>query len=268
MRERKVGVVCLFAPWLTGVVFPSKVVSSRGGDFFLALLVLLFSVGQVNALGTRMKTKTVFLVRHAESMENEKLGSLKEFFKGDFAWAKLSHGVSILQEPNLVDTTLSTKGKEQVETLRQMMAEREFLKEEKVELVIHSPLIRAKETCDGVLASDTSRKYKTVVEEVIREKYIREWVPGLASGLDDRIQAWEQKLAGFAKETDGAILVVGHSQFWKRMLKMDYKFDNCDVWKVEFQYQDQARVEENGDDENECGAVRWHNPTRVLQVVV
>ena len=33
-------------------------------------------------------------------------------------------------------------------------------------------------------------------------------------------------------QPENSIAVVGHSQFFKAMLELDYKFANCDVWEV------------------------------------
>ena len=49
-------------------------------------------------------TKTVFLIRHAESEENNKLGSLKSFFKESMEWGKLKHAASLLTDESMVDS--------------------------------------------------------------------------------------------------------------------------------------------------------------------
>ena len=35
------------------------------------------------------------------------------------------------------------------------------------------------------------------------------------------------------EQPEERVVVVGHSQWFKRCLGMTFKFDNCDVWKVE-----------------------------------
>ena len=39
-------------------------------------------------------------------------------------------------------------------------------------------------------------------------------------------------------QPETAIAVVGHSQFFKAMLNLDFKFGNCDVWQVELSLSD------------------------------
>jgi len=37
-------------------------------------------------------------------------------------------------------------------------------------------------------------------------------------------------------QPEDVIAVVGHSQYFKSMLSLDYKFGNCDVWELQFEY--------------------------------
>ncbi|GBG27939.1 Hypothetical Protein FCC1311_041622 [Hondaea fermentalgiana] len=199
--------------------------------------------------------KTVLLVRHAESVENEKLGHLKRW-AGDVSSAKLPAsgdlfaGLSLLAEPSIADSGLSEVGVKQVATLTRKLRETNLLQEKKVQVFVHSPLARAKETCDGVLAaaaaaaaadaaaaekkSDEGGTMASQVREewdVLREKTVSEWIPGFGSGLDDRIRAFEDRLAA---RDETCVLVVGHSQFFRRMLGMEKKFANCDVWQLSY----------------------------------
>ncbi|CAK9011578.1 Uncharacterized protein SCF082_LOCUS11153 [Durusdinium trenchii] len=182
--------------------------------------------------------KTLFLIRHAESMENEKLGSLKKFFHSIGRlelpeWAHFYHGVSIVGEPSLVDSTLSTKGKKQVERLTEILREENFVDAHGVELVMHSPLIRAAETAKAVFHSmpkETADHFPRFVEPLIREKFISEWVN--LGGLDKRIADFA---ASLVERSEERIVVVGHSQYFRRMLGQEKKMSNCDVWHVELE---------------------------------
>ena len=46
-----------------------------------------------------------------------------------------------------------------------------------------------------------------------------------------RIEAFESWLP---KQSEETIAVVGHSQYFKAMLGLPYKFGNCDVWRVTY----------------------------------
>mmetsp|Transcript_16280 Transcript_16280/g.29780 ORF Transcript_16280/g.29780 Transcript_16280/m.29780 type:complete len:231 (-) Transcript_16280:55-747(-) len=196
---------------------------------------------------THRDMKTVYLVRHAESLENEKLAGLKDFAKME--WRHLREALSLLVEPSIIDSPVSQTGKAQIELLCSRLQQAEFLKSQGIQLVLHSPLVRARDTCEGILASCTN-KYRTVVEDSLREKYIREWIPVYgAMSLDARIEAFCETLGKLPEER---ILVVGHSQYFRRMLGMEKKFQNCDVWRVEF-VRDQLHDK-----------WRWESPTRVF----
>ena len=73
---------------------------------------------------------------------------------------------------------------------------------------------------------------RRVVElDALREKTPAEWLPGGQTGMDKRIDEFESWLAS---QPEASIAIVGHSQFFKRMLRLAYKFENCDVWECEF----------------------------------
>lgn len=215
------------------------------------------SDGEADCAPTMLRRKTVFLVRHAESLENEKSAALRRFFltalRGRVpALADLRYGLSLLTQPDLIDTPLSDAGRAQVETLSQRMRDTNFLRETEVQLVMHSPLVRAKETCGGVLRSWAAKHAPAfAVEEleVAREKTVQEWIPGYGALLDARVAEFGRHLLDRPEER---VLVVGHSQFFKHMLRMGEKFKNCDVWRVRL--------------EDRAGSPAWTEPTKVLHV--
>jgi broad specificity phosphatase PhoE len=62
-------------------------------------------------------------------------------------------------------------------------------------------------------------------------RYPSEWVPGNYGSFQARIAQFEEWLQTQPEET---VAVVGHSQYFKAMLGLDFKFGNCDVWQVQF----------------------------------
>lgn len=136
---------------------------------------------------------------------------------------------------------MSEKGEAQIVQLAERLRADAFLNGQGIELVAHSPLRRARQTCLGALgcvsANATSDERKVsqvrrVVElDALREKTPAEWLPGGQTGLDRRIDEFESWLAS---QPEASIAIVGHSQFFKRMLRLAYKFENCDVWECEF----------------------------------
>jgi hypothetical protein len=63
------------------------------------------------------------------------------------------------------------------------------------------------------------------------DRYPSEWVPGNYESFRSRISQFEEWLQTQPEET---VAVVGHSQYFKAMLGLDFKFGNCDVWQVQF----------------------------------
>lgn len=136
-------------------------------------------------------------MRHAESVENDKLGALQKAAAAvrGFrlpAWADIGKGASLLAHSDVTNTPLSDLGRAQVEHIRDKLREHAFFETNKIDLVLHSPLDRARDTCRGLLeAFHTSEKPPVEVWECLREKYVFEWIPGNGGGLDKRIKAFE-----------------------------------------------------------------------------
>jgi hypothetical protein len=66
-------------------------------------------------------------------------------------------------------------------------------------------------------------------------RYPSEWIPGNYGNFQARIAQFEEWLQTQPEET---VAVVGHSQYFKAMLGLDFKFGNCDVWQVQFDGKD------------------------------
>ena len=200
------------------------------------------------------KKKTVFLIRHAESEENRRMASLGTVLsdvrrftapKSADVWASF-HLLNVTAQ---VDSSVSVVGKAQIENVAQQLQSDNFLVRNNVTLVVHSPLQRAQETCYGMLqcrapdiiesssSTSTSPVQRVVALDELREKTPTEWLPGQGASLRRRIAAWESWLAA---QPDTVVAVVGHSQYFKNMLHLSYKFGNCDVYKVEFDVEARA----------------------------
>lgn len=229
---------------------------------------------------TTTSTKTVYLIRHAESEENRRLASLSTVARSlmRFTWPAASDvtaSMEFIQDlPNQIDSDVSEFGRQQIahmasvlldqssseqpdQTQQQQQSPFSFLATRNIQLVAHSPLIRARETCFGMLGlSDPTKKNDNddattadatsnkndnnngdhpvpVVElDLLREKTPAEWIPGNAGGLAQRIADLETWVS---QRPESVLVLVGHSQFFKSMLQLNYKFGNCDVMRVQFQ---------------------------------
>lgn len=202
--------------------------------------------------------KTVYLIRHAESEENRRIASLGSIGssltrfslpKSSDVWAS----VELLNVSAQVDSSVSSIGKQQIENVAQQLKQANFLEQAKVKLVAHSPLQRAQDTCYGLLgcraaaddndttSDDNPPGIRVVSLDVIREKTPAEWLPGNAAGLRKRLTEFERWLPA---QPESVIVIVGHSQFFKNLLNLTYKFGNCDVYKLHFD----ANLMKEGDD--------------------
>ena len=131
----------------------------------------------------------------------------------------------------------------------------DFLLKNNVQLVAHSPLLRARQTSEGMLCcvagnSTSEQKLSPPVQRVeeltcLLEKTPAEWIPGNFGGFAKRIVEFEQWVCD---QPEDSIAIVGHSQFFKAMLEMTYKFDNCDVWEIKL---DCTKVPGRNDGEQE-----------------
>jgi broad specificity phosphatase PhoE len=212
---------------------------------YLHLLLVLLSSRLATAMPTNdaspLTQKTVFLIRHAESEENRRLSSLGRCFKtlGKFSLPSKSDiyaSTELLNVMAQIDSNVSQVGAEQIADMAAKLKEANFLKESGVQLVAHSPLLRAQETSEGMLGCRADKAKAETVGRVVEldlliEKTPQEWTPLYFSTFKQRIANFENWLGEQAEDN---IAIVGHSQFFKAMLGLDFKFGNCDVWQVMF----------------------------------
>jgi broad specificity phosphatase PhoE len=210
-------------------------------------------------MSTTPTPKTIYLIRHAQSEENRRLESLQSVARSltRFAWPRSSDigaSLELLSLSQQVDSPVSEFGKQQIAHMADILRQDNFMASRQIQVVAHSPLIRARETCLGMLgcskATVTSPTETTVGSgkssvpedqiyelDLLREKTPSEWIPGNAGGMYQRIRSLEEWLSGRSEQV---ICLVGHSQFFKAMLNHDSKFGNCDVMQAQFQPLDES----------------------------
>jgi broad specificity phosphatase PhoE len=196
---------------------------------------------------TTASPKTIFLIRHAESEENRRIAALSRTFKtlGKFSLPKSSDlyaSTELLHVQGQVDSNVSEIGAKQIAHMKEKLQQDDFVKSTGIQLVAHSPLLRARQTSEGMLGCMTAATEKqsdlkadsvsrVVQTNLLLEKTPSEWTPLYYGGFIKRIQDFETWLANQEEDT---IALVGHSQFFKAMLGLNFKFGNCEVWKVTF----------------------------------
>lgn len=194
--------------------------------------------------GKKKGLKTVYLIRHAESDENRRRASLTKCFEQITTGAipsteDLNASFELLNVPAQVNSDVSEIGAQQIQHMGELLQENKFLEEKKVQLVVHSPLVRARQTCEGLLGCKAHPLQKPScvarVEELdfLVERQPQEIPPDVilkdvapTSGpFTRRIMQFEQWLA---KQPEDIIAVVGHSLHFKTMLNVPFKFKNCE----------------------------------------
>ena len=189
--------------------------------------------------------KTVYLIRHAESEENRRMASFGTVLSSvsRFSLPRSSDVRASLDLLNIqaqVDSSVSTVGKAQIANVAQQLQAANFLTTAAVTLVAHSPLQRAQETCEGLLQcratpdcvpTAAGKGIRVVSLDALREKTPAEWLPGNAASLQRRLQEFQTWLTA---QPESVVTIVGHSQYFRNLLNLSYKFGNCDVYKVQF----------------------------------
>jgi len=240
---------------------PSHKLSSPLLSFLLLLLFMSpqgdnaerpTSVSPPRTTASRMidgAKKKIYLIRHAESEENRRVAALSRTFQNlkRFSLPKasdLSTSTELLNISAQVDSNVSDIGASQIAHMGEKIRDDKFVESSGIQLVVHSPLLRARQTSEGMLGCMTASSSDDAVEEkraisvsrvvetdLLLEKKPAEWTPMYYDQFRKRISDFETWLG---EQPEEVIAIVGHSQYFKAMLKLDDKFGNCEVWKVDF----------------------------------
>ena len=190
----------------------------------------------------RVGTKTVYFIRHAESLENLKHKSVGRVI-ADLKSASLPESrdvidiVELLDIPSHVDTPVTARGKQQIANVAAQLQADNFVCQAHIELVVHSPLQRACETAAGLLQCRAKSCQAPTVGRVVQLDLLRErtpdeiWIPWRKAAYNQRKHAFVMWLL---QQPESVIAVVGHSEYFKSLLNLLFKFGHCDVWRAEF----------------------------------
>jgi hypothetical protein len=112
--------------------------------------------------GSSSLPKTVYLIRHAESEENRRVGSLKSMFRSVTAFSlpsskDLGASLELLHVTGQVDSAVSAIGVGQITSMAAQLNAANFVETAGVTLVAHSPLERARQTSHGLLGCVENR---------------------------------------------------------------------------------------------------------------
>jgi len=158
--------------------------------------------------------KTVYLIRHAESDENRRLHSFGKILQGCASLTPPTRSdvvasMELLNVQAQIDSDVSEIGRRQINQVGIKLENSNFVKEKGIQLVAHSPLIRARQTSEGMLRCVTPRPGVTdstaegakassvsrVVElDILKEKTPIEWLPTHNDAYRQRIASFEEWL--------------------------------------------------------------------------
>ena len=170
--------------------------------------------------------KTIIFMCHAESTENIKIHNLVE---GVYRLQNLqlpllqqvTSGISLLRYE--LNAPISDLGRQQINDASSYVIGCDFVKRFDVELITYSPLLRAKDTCVSVFSKNPSIELEYLREATPYEQLIR------STSVYKRIQQFEEWLSHIDANR---IIVVGHSRFFKLLLKTENLMRNCDIWRA------------------------------------
>jgi phosphohistidine phosphatase SixA len=155
----------------------------------------------------KLGTKTIYLIRHAESLQNVAMSRMSRGdVKAGLAVAQLGH-----------DAPLSQEGYNQIKNAKQKLSQMNYSpggdNSPVPELVLHSNLERARETAMGIFPKDGSIPLLEL--PFIFERTIFEYA--MPSGLGTRIQNLHTWLCS---REESVVAIVGHGQFFKMWLRL------------------------------------------------
>eukprot|EP01006_Ploeotia_vitrea_P013398 TRINITY_DN35090_c0_g1_i1.p2 TRINITY_DN35090_c0_g1~~TRINITY_DN35090_c0_g1_i1.p2 ORF type:complete len:218 (+),score=20.23 TRINITY_DN35090_c0_g1_i1:163-816(+) len=187
--------------------------------------------------------KTIFIMRHAESANNEAkrnaVGAWNSVKSLKWPSSDQWSGVRYCVRVNM-NSPLSVTGQGQVDAARNWMNETDFLGTNKIDLIVHSCYDRARDTALGSLKEQMTKHSEIPVVELalIREQTLPEifWM----ANIQDRINQFGEWLNGRQEQN---VLVVGHSHFWRTMLGRTERIANAGVWKAAFDGKTWAEAE-------------------------
>jgi broad specificity phosphatase PhoE len=183
-----------------------------------------------------MTTKTIYLIRHAQSTnQQDKLIAKSTWEKiitlsGLPTLDEISTTVQLLKFD--MDSSLTQKGQLQIIHQRDLLIKQDFLQSHHIELILHSPLIRAKETCLGLFSLHHGNIPIQECSLLYEKSIIEHFIP---MNLDQRIEKIKHYLMFDSKENN--IVIVAHSGLFRAFLNHDkHHPDNCEIIQCQLSY--------------------------------
>ena len=163
------------------------------------------------------EAKRVYLVRHAESEQNVATRKLEN---GDL-------GALITVCRLGMDAQLSQAGQEQLEAEGKSMCSSGFADKHGVQLVVHSPLQRARDTAIALFGGHPTLPPLLELPFMYERTPVEYLMPSLFDARINRICTW------LAARPESVLVLVGHGQLWKRATHGPH-LDNVGIMECTF----------------------------------
>ena len=175
------------------------------------------------------ESKTIFLVRHAESTNNVSKRLAKDALKcgrlptaAEWQLIRPMFGFPM-------DSELSDAGRAQAAGQRSLLDQNDFVRREHIEVVLHSPLTRASETANALFDGADMVSGEPLALELCAEIYEKNLSEHAGwSSMATRCRAFEQLLR---QRPERILCVVGHSAFFRGLGCVGH-VENTSVWKA------------------------------------
>jgi broad specificity phosphatase PhoE len=169
---------------------------------------------------TSDRRRNLYLVRHSISENNEAKSHLYGFH---FSLVEWKHFKSVLTVD--MDSKLSLKGREFCQEQYLKLQEMNFLLQYQIDSIYYSPYHRAKETFE-ILFQNRENVKIFQEQELLKEQLLSEYF-GLHN-IEDRVEEFKKWLVNQKDSTN--IVLVGHSKFFRCLLKSKIHMKNCEVF--------------------------------------
>lgn len=189
-------------------------------------LITVSDIFESYSYGTQKK---IFLIRHGESEYNAAKRDAKEAWHNlrsfkSFPTLKQMYSITVLM-PKSYNSDLTRDGEKMVLKLKDLFKQANFIKTNDVQLIVHSPLIRAKRTCEGIFSKDG---VAIIENNKISEMNMMEYVH-----LKDLKKRVSEFMDWLSNRSESCIVVVGHGIFFQELLGCE-QLENCEVRKCLF----------------------------------
>jgi len=180
------------------------------------------------------RMQTVYITRHAHSKSNESKGAWKNMKKAilNKSLPKRKDVINTAKwvKPtrlNWMNSELSKKGRQQIEVMRRHT--RTFLKDHKVELIMHSDLKRAQKTFRSLFGDEADKlEIPVKIREDMREELFTEKI-----GYNDLEKRTAALLIELCTRPENVIHLVGHSKYFRTLIgDLSHIIPNATTWRI------------------------------------